>query len=84
MALHFIGFKDDRVWNALKVFGPPDFWHRNWDVRAMQEIAPGDVAIFATGNEMDEPKAQAHDDSAVPCSSCRCGPGECKARECEP
>ena len=80
MAIHFIGFKDDRVWNAIRVWGMPDFWHRNWDVRAKQEIAPGDTAIFAKGSEHDEPKEQAHDDSAVPCSWCNCGPGECKER----
>jgi hypothetical protein len=34
MALHFVGFSDDRYWNALKVFGLPDFYHRNWDMRA--------------------------------------------------
>jgi len=61
--LHFVGFKDDRVWNALRVFGPPDFWHRIYDARARQEIVPGDVAVFATGSIDDEPKAVSHDDS---------------------
>lgn len=51
MALHFVGFKDDRVWNALRVFGRPDFWHRIWDSRARQEVVPGDIAIFASGDE---------------------------------
>jgi hypothetical protein len=50
-ALHFVGFKDDRYWNAVKVFGLPDFYHRVWDVRARQEVVPGDVAVFATGDE---------------------------------
>jgi hypothetical protein len=49
--LHFVGFKDDRYWNAVKIFGRPDFYHRIWDVRARQEIVPGDVAVFANGDE---------------------------------
>lgn len=61
--LHFVGFKDDRVWNALAVFGPPAFWHRNYDRRAWQEIVPGDVAVFAEGCYEDEPRAQSWDDS---------------------
>jgi hypothetical protein len=32
-AFHFVGFEDDRVWNALRVFGKPDFWHRLYDQR---------------------------------------------------
>jgi hypothetical protein len=32
-ALHFVGFKDDRVHNARRVFGQPDFWHRIFDRR---------------------------------------------------
>ena len=50
--LHFVGFKDDRYWSAVKVFGLPDFYHRVFDVRAKQEIVPGDVAIFAEGDEL--------------------------------
>jgi hypothetical protein len=50
-SLHFVGFKDDRYWSAVKVFGLPDFYHRIWDVRARQEVMPGDIAIFATGDE---------------------------------
>lgn len=50
-SLHFIGFKDDRYWNAVKVFGLPDFYHRIWDIRARQEVVPGDVAVFANGDE---------------------------------
>lgn len=62
-AWHFIGFKDDRVWAALKVWGPPDFWHRTWDARAASMLAPGDVAVFAEGDEADPPKLISFDDS---------------------
>lgn len=62
--LHFVGFKDDRVFSALKVFGPPDFWHRRWDRRAHDEICEGDVAVFADGDEHSPIDPFAFDDSA--------------------
>lgn len=65
MALHFVGFKDDRVWNAIRIFGKPDFWHRIWDHRAKVEIADGDVAVFANGTIDDEPRKFTHDDSQL-------------------
>jgi hypothetical protein len=63
-ALHFVGFKDDRYWSAVKVWGKPNFVHRHWDYRAKCEVVPGDVAIFAKGDETDEPTLFAYDDSA--------------------
>jgi hypothetical protein len=63
--LHFVGFKDDRVHGAVKVFGRPDFWHRFWDLRAVTEVAPGDVVVFAHGDETMPPKEFAFDDSAM-------------------
>jgi hypothetical protein len=62
--LHFVGFKDDRYNNAVKTFGKPDFIHRHWDVRATHEVMPGDVVIFAKGNEQTPPTPFAFDDSA--------------------
>lgn len=56
MALHYIGFKDDRIWNARRIWGEPDFYHRNWDYRARREVVEGDVAIFASGSIDDPPK----------------------------
>lgn len=64
MMVHFVNFKDDRVYNAIRVFGRPDFWHRHWDYRAKCEIAPGDKVIFAKGTEHDTPTPFAYDDSA--------------------
>ena len=61
--LHFVGFKDDRYWNALAIFGPPDFYHRVWDARAKQEVQPGDVAVFATGTIDDPVRPFTWDDS---------------------
>lgn len=62
--IHFVGFKDDRYWNAVKAFGKPDFVHRFWDRRAADEIADGDVVVFADGNETQPINPFAYDDSA--------------------
>lgn len=64
-AIHFVGFKDDRIYNALKVFGKPDFWHRRWDRRAVDEIFEGDMIVFADGDENSEVHPFAFDDSSV-------------------
>lgn len=50
-ALHFVGFKDERVWSAIAVFGKPDFWHRVWDARAVAEVVSGDMVVFADKDE---------------------------------
>lgn len=63
--MHFVGFKNDRVHNAIRVFGKPDFWHRRWDRRAVDEIAEGDVVVFADGDENSPVDPHAFDDSAV-------------------
>jgi hypothetical protein len=62
-ALHFVGFKDDRIHTARRVWGQPDFYHRTWDGRAKSMILPGDVAVFADGDETDEPRLISWDDS---------------------
>ena len=61
--LHFVGFKNERVLTARKVFGEPDFYHRHWDRRAVGMVVPGDVVLFADGDEHTEPKHEAFDDS---------------------
>lgn len=49
--LHFVGFRREEYWSAVRVFGRPDFIHPAWDQRARREIAQGDTIIFATGDE---------------------------------
>lgn len=49
MAVHFVGFRDDRYWNAVAIWGMPDFFHRYWDTRAVQEAVDGDTVVFAKG-----------------------------------
>lgn len=64
VAYHFVGFRDDRYWNAVRVFGKPDFIHRGWDQRAKREIAPWDVVVFATGDEYQPVSKWNFDDSS--------------------
>lgn len=61
---HFVGFKDDRYWNAVKTFGKPDFFHRHFDQRAVAEFVEGDTVIFADGDETQPVRQHAFDDSA--------------------
>lgn len=65
--VHFIGFDcQSKIDRAARVFGPPDFVHRYWDVRAAfgGEYAPGDIRVFAVGTDRDAPRPHAFDDSA--------------------
>ncbi len=62
--LHFVGFKNERFYNAIKVFGKPDFIHRFWDNRAVAEVQPDDVVVFADSNEFQPINPFAFDDSA--------------------
>lgn len=55
-AVHYVGFRDDRYWNARRIWGGPAFVHRVWDKRARREIADDDVVVFANGNWWQEPK----------------------------
>ena len=66
-AVHFVGFRDDRYWNAVKVYGKPDFIHRFWDARAKfgGELHPDDIVIFAKGKDTDPIVPYSFDDSGV-------------------
>lgn len=54
--LHFVGFRDDRYWNAVKVWGVPDMIHEIWDRYGADDVAPGDVVIFANGPDDQPPR----------------------------
>lgn len=50
-SVHYVGFRDDRYWNAYRIFGGPRVIHRRWDFYATRDVGPGDVVIFAQGDE---------------------------------
>jgi hypothetical protein len=65
--VHFVGFRDDRYHNAVRIFGRPDFVHRVWDHRAVADVAPDDTVVFARAedwNNIDRPTPYSFDDSA--------------------
>jgi len=50
--VHFVGFRGDEYVRAQRIWGKPDFIHRNWDERVMGDVDEGiDVVIFAKGDE---------------------------------
>lgn len=63
-ALHFVRFSDDAFKRAIRVFGRPDFIHRHWDRRAVAEVMPGDVVVFAQGDDTQPVFQWTYDDSA--------------------
>lgn len=60
--VHFVGFRDDRYWNAVKAFGPPHYIHRGWDLRAQRELDDGDLVVFAEGAHDQEPRVRSYND----------------------
>ena len=52
-AVHFVGFKGEELFSALRIFGPPDFFHRYADPRFFADVAPGDVVVYANGEEVN-------------------------------
>ena len=49
--VHYVGFRDDRYWNAYRIFGGPRVIHRRWDRYARNDVGENDIVIFAEGDE---------------------------------
>ena len=49
--VHYVGFRDDRYWNAYRIYGGPRIIHRRWDFYATRDVGPDDVVIFAEGDD---------------------------------
>lgn len=62
-AIHFVGFRGEEYWSAVKVWGRPTFIHRGWDSRAQREIAPQDTVVFARGEWTQPTRKYNFDDS---------------------
>lgn len=51
---HFIGFRGNEYWSAVRIWGRPHFIHRWMDPRAFREIDwHNDIVIFA-GTETED------------------------------
>lgn len=44
--VHFVGFRGEEFWSAVKVWGRPDFIHLINDHRSEGDIADDDLVIF--------------------------------------
>lgn len=66
-AVHFVGFRGDEYLSAVRIWGVPDFFHRDWDERAAYggEMHPSDTVVFARGDERQPVRPFSFDDSAV-------------------
>jgi len=49
--VHFVGFRGEEYWSAVKVFGLPHMVHMGWDRRAQRDIGEDDLVVFAKGDE---------------------------------
>jgi hypothetical protein len=61
--LHFVWFRGEEYWAAVKIWGRPSFIHMGWDLRAQRDIADGDVVIFARGDYNQDPKPRSFSDT---------------------
>ena len=46
MSVHFVGFRGEEYWSAVRVFGKPDFVHLVHDRRMQGDLAEDDVVVF--------------------------------------
>lgn len=60
--LHFVAFRDDRYWSAVRIWGRPHFIHRGFDLRARRDIDPSDTVVFAEGDADQAPRVRSYDD----------------------
>ena len=57
--VHFVGFRDERYHNAVRIFGEPEMVHEAWGRYAADDVAPDDLVIFAEGEWDQEPRSLA-------------------------
>lgn len=44
--VHFVGFRGEEYWSAVKIWGTPDFTHPQADFRMIGDMAPHDLVIY--------------------------------------
>ena len=50
--LHFVGFRGEEYWSAVKVWGKPDFYHMGFDLRMNLSVDwEVDTIICANGHD---------------------------------
>lgn len=61
--VHFVWFRGEEYWSAVKVWGPPDFIHIGWDLRATKMLSEEDVVVFARGHHDQAPARRSWNDT---------------------
>lgn len=61
-AVHFVWFRGDEYLRAQRVWGPPDFVHHGYDLRALRDTHPGDTVVFARGGHDQAPSERSYAD----------------------
>ena len=51
--VHFIGFRGEEYWSAVRVFGSPDFIHLTHDPRMYGDVGEDDVLVFGSRADPD-------------------------------
>jgi hypothetical protein len=62
--VHFIGFRGEEFWSAVKVFGYPDFVHLIHDNRMYGDVGDEDTLVFgpkASPDKISEYSWQDHE-----------------------
>jgi hypothetical protein len=61
--IHFVGFRGEEYWAAVKVWGKPDGIHLIHDMRMYGDVGEGDIIIFGpkAGPELSEYNDQDHE-----------------------
>ena len=52
--VHFIGFRGEEYWSAVKVWGFPDFIHSWHDNRMYGDVGDNDILVFAGKSDPKE------------------------------
>ena len=58
---HFVGFRKEEYWSAVRVWGLPDYVHPRNDLRSRREISEHDTVVFANGCESRPTRFSASD-----------------------
>lgn len=51
--VHFIGFRGEEYWSAVKIFGAPDFIHLIHDNRLYGDVGENDILVFGPKADPD-------------------------------
>ena len=49
--VHFVGFRGEEYWSAVRIWGSPGFIHMGNDTRMRRELLPEDIVVYANGHE---------------------------------